>query len=86
MITIRSRCRLVTLVTPPTAAVAHVLATRENVPPAMAEFAARAAQGHIGRARRLALDEEVRKRRDSVLAIPKSLTGVGACVWPPSDW
>ncbi|AWS47539.1 DNA polymerase III subunit delta' [Streptosporangium sp. 'caverna'] len=80
MITIRSRCRLVTLVTPPTAAVAHVLATRENVPPAMAEFAARAAQGHIGRARRLALDEEVRKRRDSVLAIPKSLTGVGACV------
>jgi DNA polymerase-3 subunit delta' len=80
MITIRSRCRLVTLVTPPTAAVAHVLATRENVPPAMAEFAARAAQGHIGRARRLALDEEVRKRRDSVLAIPKALTGVGACV------
>ncbi|MDP9848160.1 DNA polymerase III subunit delta' [Streptosporangium lutulentum] len=80
MITIRSRCRLVTLVTPPSAAVAHVLATRENVPPAMAEFAARAAQGHIDRARRLALDEEARKRRDSVLAIPRSLTGVGACV------
>lgn len=80
MITIRSRCRQVTLVTPPTAAVAHVLATRENVPPAMAEFAARAAQGHIDRARRLALDEEARKRRDAVLSIPRSLTGVAECV------
>ncbi|WP_433249049.1 DNA polymerase III subunit delta' [Streptosporangium sp. CA-135522] len=80
MITIRSRCRLVTLVTPPAAAVAHVLATRENVPLAMAEFAARAAQGHIERARRLALDEEARKRRDAVLSIPRALTGVGECV------
>ncbi|MEU1881400.1 DNA polymerase III subunit delta' [Streptosporangium sp. NPDC020072] len=80
MITIRSRCRQVTLVTPPTAAVAHVLATRENVPPATAEFAARAAQGHIDRARRLALDEEARKRRDAVLSIPRSLTGVAECV------
>ncbi|GAA3096271.1 DNA polymerase III subunit delta' [Streptosporangium carneum] len=80
MITIRSRCRQVTLVTPPTAAVAHVLATRENVPHAMAEFAARAAQGHIDRARRLALDEEARKRRDAVLSIPRSLTGVAECV------
>ncbi|WP_433369449.1 DNA polymerase III subunit delta' [Streptosporangium sp. CA-115845] len=80
MITIRSRCRIVTLVTPPTSAVAHVLATRENVPPAMAEFAARAAQGHIDRARRLALDEEARSRREAVLSIPRSLTGVGECV------
>lgn len=80
MITIRSRCRVVTLVTPPAAAVAHVLATRENVPPAVAEFAARAAQGHIDRARRLALDEDARKRRDAVLSIPRSLTGVGECV------
>ncbi|MGW4423151.1 DNA polymerase III subunit delta' [Streptosporangium sp. NPDC004631] len=80
MITIRSRCRVVTLVTPPAVAVAHVLATRENVPPAVAEFAARAAQGHIDRARRLALDEDARKRRDAVLSIPRSLTGVGECV------
>ncbi|MBB5963751.1 DNA polymerase III subunit delta' [Planomonospora venezuelensis] len=80
MITIRSRCRVVTLVTPSAAAVAHVLATRENVPPDMAEFAARAAQGHLGRARRLALDAEARGRREAVLAIPASLTGVGECV------
>ncbi|MEU9832266.1 DNA polymerase III subunit delta' [Streptosporangium sp. NPDC048047] len=80
MITIRSRCRVVTLVTPPTAAVAHMLVTRENVPPATAEFAARAAQGQIDRARRLALNAEARGRREAVLSIPASLTGVGECV------
>ncbi|MBG0814469.1 DNA polymerase III subunit delta' [Planomonospora sp. ID82291] len=80
MITIRSRCRVVTLVTPPTAAVAHVLATRENVPPETAASAARAAQGHLDRARRLALDAEARRRREDVLSIPASLTGVGECV------
>ncbi|MCG5215457.1 DNA polymerase III subunit delta' [Streptosporangium sp. KLBMP 9127] len=78
--TIRSRCRLITLRTPPTAAVAHELATRDAVPPDVAEFAARAAQGHLGRARRLALDEEVRRRRDAVLSIPMSLSGVGECI------
>ncbi|MFD0888994.1 DNA polymerase III subunit delta' C-terminal domain-containing protein, partial [Streptosporangium algeriense] len=31
-------------------------------------------------ARRLALDEEARKRRDAVLSIPRSLTGVAECV------
>jgi DNA polymerase-3 subunit delta' len=80
VITIRSRCRVITLGTPSTAAVAQVLATRDDVPPATAEFAARAAQGHVGRARRLALDEDVRRRRAAVLAIPRALTGIGECV------
>ncbi|GII31159.1 DNA polymerase III subunit delta' [Planotetraspora mira] len=80
IITIRSRCRVVTLSTPSTEAVAHVLMTRDDVPPDTALFAARAAQGHIGRARRLALDEEVRRRREDVLSIPKSLSGVGDCI------
>ncbi|TXK34662.1 DNA polymerase III subunit delta' [Nonomuraea sp. C10] len=80
MITIRSRCRLVTLTTPTTEAVAHVLATRDSVPPDIARFAARAAQGHLPRARALALDERARARREAVLAIPRSLTGVGECV------
>ncbi|MFI0424214.1 DNA polymerase III subunit delta' [Spongiactinospora sp. 9N601] len=78
--TIRSRCRLITLVTPSAAAVANVLATRDSVPPALAEFAARAAQGDIERARRLALDEETRRRREAVLSIPVSLSGVGECI------
>src|ERR1035441_8110511 len=49
--TIRSRCRLITLRTPASAAVAAVLA-REGIGEAAALAAARAAQGHIGRARR----------------------------------
>jgi DNA polymerase-3 subunit delta' len=74
--TIRSRCRLVTLRTPPSAAVAEVLA-RDGVDPERALAAARAAQGHIGRARRLATDPEAAGRRDQVLAVPARLTGVG---------
>jgi DNA polymerase-3 subunit delta' len=74
--TIRSRCRLVTLRTPPAAAVAGVLAA-DGVDPGRALAAARAAQGHIGRARRLATDPEAARRRDEVLAVPARLTGPG---------
>ena len=74
--TIRSRCRLVTLRTPPSDAVAEVLA-RDGVDPERALAAARAAQGHIGRARRLATDPEAARRRDEVLAVPARLTGIG---------
>src|SRR6266581_3062186 len=55
--TIRSRCRLVTLRTPPTAAVAEIL-EREGVDRDSALAAARASLGHIGRARRLATDAQ----------------------------
>lgn len=78
--TIRSRCRHIGLVTPPAAAVADVLVRRDGIDPAMAAFAARAAQSHIGRARRLATDEAARLRRAEVLRIPTHLTGVGPCL------
>jgi DNA polymerase-3 subunit delta' len=74
--TIRSRCRLVVLRTPPAEAIADVL-SREGVDPARALAAARAAQGHIGRARRLATDAEAAQRRDEVLAVPPRLSGIG---------
>jgi DNA polymerase-3 subunit delta' len=74
--TIRSRCRLVVLRTPPADAIAGVL-TREGVDPARALAAARAAQGHIGRARRLATDPHAAQWRDEVLAVPPRLTGIG---------
>jgi DNA polymerase-3 subunit delta' len=77
--TIRSRCRLVVLRTPPSAAVAGVL-TREGAEPTRALAAARAAQGHIGRARRLATDPEAAQRRDEVLAVPPRLTGLGSAL------
>jgi DNA polymerase-3 subunit delta' len=74
--TIRSRCRLVTLVTPRSAAVAAVL-EREGVPPERARAAALAAQGHIGRARRLATDAEAARRRGEVLRVPDRLGSIG---------
>ena len=55
--TIRSRCRLVTLSTPVTADVADFLVRRDGVDAGLASYAARASQGHIGRARALARDE-----------------------------
>jgi len=74
--TIRSRCRLVTLRTPPTGAVAAIL-EGEGVDQGKALDAARASLGHIGRARRLATDQETARRRAEVLAIPTRLTGLG---------
>ena len=78
--TIRSRCRRVPLRTPPSAAVAEVLVRRDGVDPAMAAFAARAAQGHVGRARRLATDEDARAERREALALPRSLGSVAAAL------
>jgi DNA polymerase III subunit delta' len=70
--TIRSRCRLITLCTPSSAAVAAVLA-REGIGQEQALAAARAAQGHIGRARRLATDPQAAARRTAVLQLPFQL-------------
>ncbi|KMO97860.1 DNA polymerase III subunit delta' [Streptomyces roseus] len=78
--TIRSRCRHLTLRTPPVAAVADVLIRRDGVEPAVAAAAARATQGHIGRARRLATDESARARRASVLKLPLRIDDVGGCL------
>lgn len=77
--TIRSRTRVLTLRTPGTAEVARALQERYAVDPAMASFAARASQGHVGRARALAMDEGTRLRRQEILRIPASLRDLGAC-------
>jgi DNA polymerase-3 subunit delta' len=75
--TIRSRCRVVTLVVPASAAVAKILVTRDGIDPARALAAARAAQGHVGRARRLATDDSAAKRRADVLRVPLEVTSLG---------
>jgi len=75
--TIRSRCRVVTLVVPSSDAVARVLTERDGIDPARALAAARAAQGHVGRARRLATDASAAKRRADVLRVPASVTSLG---------
>lgn len=80
IVTIRSRCRHLHLVTPTQAEVAALLVARDGVDPALAAYAARVAQGHIGRARALALNEDVRARRRESLLIPAQLTTLGACL------
>jgi DNA polymerase-3 subunit delta' len=78
--TIRSRCRLVTLATPTTDDVAAFLVRHDGVAEGLAAYAARASQGHIGRARALARDEDTRNRRREVVSIPARLTSLGACM------
>ena len=78
--TIRSRCRLVSLTTPTADDVAAFLVRTEGVPEALASYAARASQGHIGRARALARDEDTRNRRREVVSLPTRLTSLGACM------
>jgi DNA polymerase-3 subunit delta' len=78
-VTIRSRCRVVTLRTPSAESIAEVLVRRDGIDQRSATWAAAASQGHVGRARRLARDPEARSRREAVLAVPRRLTGIGAC-------
>lgn len=72
-VTIRSRCRTISLGTPRASAIAEVLEHREGVPADIAGWAASVCGGHIGRAHRLATDDQVRQRRDAVLRIPLAL-------------
>jgi DNA polymerase-3 subunit delta' len=78
--TIRSRCRLLSLRTPPDAAVAELLIRRDGIDREVAESAAQAARGHIGRARRLATDERARARRETVLRLPERVADIGGCL------
>ncbi|MCB7135279.1 DNA polymerase III subunit delta' [Cellulosimicrobium marinum] len=85
LVTIRSRCRGVVLRVPPVDAVARLLVERDGVDPALAEEAARAAQSHVGLARRLARDADARSRRSSVLALARRIRGVGDAVLAAGD-
>ncbi|MGH8823641.1 MAG: DNA polymerase III subunit delta' [Jiangellaceae bacterium] len=78
--TIRSRCRVVTLRTPPYDDVADHLVRTGGADPELAAFAARAAQGHIGRARALATDEAARARHAEVLRLPFALADLRTCL------
>jgi len=77
--TIRSRCRHLHLVTPSARAVAGLLRA-EGIAEGMADLAAGASQGHIGRARRLATDPVAAQRRREVLATPSACRDVPAAL------
>jgi DNA polymerase-3 subunit delta' len=76
--TIRSRCRHLTLRTPSIQAVTKLLIERDGIDPKLASFAASAAQGHIGRAKYLATNEEARKTREKILNIPFTVTDLAS--------
>jgi len=85
IITIRSRSRHVRLRTPPVEAVAELLVRRDGIDPSMATFAARAAQCHVGLARRLAQNEGARIRRREVIALAAKIRTVGDAVGAAAD-
>jgi DNA polymerase-3 subunit delta' len=85
IITIRSRSRHVRLRTPPVEAVAALLVRRDGIDPGMATFVARAAQCHVGLARRLARDEGARIRRHEVIGLPGKICSVGDAVGAAAD-
>lgn len=85
VITLRSRSRHVRLRTPPVEAVAELLHRRDGVEMPMAMYAARAAQSHVGLARRLARDEDARIRRRDVIALAGKIHGVGDAVGAAAD-
>ncbi|MGV0851273.1 DNA polymerase III subunit delta' [Mycolicibacterium phlei] len=68
-ITLRSRCRHVALVTPTVDAIADVLISGDGLPEDQARWAASVSGGHVGRARRLATDEQARDRRKRALSL-----------------
>ena len=70
-ITLRSRCRHVALVTPSVDAIARVLVESDGLTEADAAWAASVSGGHVGRARRLAADEQARQRRQRALGLAR---------------
>jgi DNA polymerase-3 subunit delta' len=70
-ITLRSRCRHVALVTPSVEAIAQVLLDTDGLSAEDARWAASVSGGHVGRARRLATDEEARQRRQRALGLAR---------------
>ncbi len=70
-ITLRSRCRHVALVTPPVEAIARVLIETDELAEEQAQWAASVSGGHVGRARRLATDEDARQRRQRALGLAR---------------
>src|ERR1700755_465346 len=74
-ITLRSRCRHVALVTPPVEAIAQVLVDSDGLPAEEAQWAASVSGGHVGRARRLATDEQAKNPPERP---PRRARGAGA--------
>ncbi|WP_120006385.1 DNA polymerase III subunit delta' [Nesterenkonia muleiensis] len=80
LVTIRSRCRHISLRIPPVEAVEALLVERDGLSPEQAGFAARVSQSHIGVARRLAADVEARNRREQTVSLPLKVRSASQAV------
>lgn len=80
LVTIRSRCRPVTLKVPSAQDVAQLLVSRHSVSEERAVECARLAQCHVGIATRLALYDDARTRRQEVVSLPLNMRGVTQAV------
>jgi DNA polymerase-3 subunit delta' len=83
--TIRSRCRHLALRTPSIKAVTQLLIERGGIDPKMAEFAANAAGGHIGRAKYYATNSKARDTREEILKLSKSISNLSSALKAASD-
>jgi DNA polymerase-3 subunit delta' len=77
LVTVRSRCRVVALRTPSVAAITDVLIRRDGIDPETAQWAASVSGGHVGRAKRLAVDPDARASREATLQIPGAMRSLG---------
>ena len=71
-VTLVSRCRQLGLTAPSVEAITRVLVDRDGIEPGRAAWAACVSGGHIGRAKRLAVDENARAQREQALALARA--------------
>jgi DNA polymerase-3 subunit delta' len=73
-VTLRSRCRHVALGAPAVDAIARVLIERDGIDEAKARWAASVCGGHVGRAKRLATDDDAVAQREQALGLARAAT------------
>ncbi len=73
-VTLRSRCRHIALTTPSVPDIAQVLVDRDGIDPERAAWAAGVCGGHVGRAKRLATDDDARAQREKALGLARAAT------------
>ena len=76
-VTLVSRCRQMALTAPSVEAITRVLAERDGIDADRAAWAAGVSGGHIGRARRLAVDENARAQREQALSLARAAVREG---------
>ncbi|MFZ2510282.1 MAG: DNA polymerase III subunit delta' [Gordonia sp. (in: high G+C Gram-positive bacteria)] len=71
-VTLVSRCRQMGLTAPSVEAITRVLVDRDGIEPDRAAWAAGVSGGHVGRAKRLAVDENAREQRERALSLARA--------------